>query len=327
MRVLAALYDRLGPAHEVLRVAELPDPMPAPGLVRVRMRVSGVNPSDWRARLVGRGGPLPYPFQIPHSDGAGSIDAVGEGVEPSRIGERVWTWHAAWQRAHGTAAQYVCLPAEQAVPLPDEVSDEQAAGLGIPYMTAWHCLFADGPIADRTVLVAGGAGAVGNAAVQLAGRAGATVVTTVSSPEKAELARAAGAHAVVNYRSPDAVEALRAAAPDGVARIVELALGRNLELDLAVANDGATIMTYAPETTDPVVPTQRLMRSNIRLTFMLIYTIPPAAQAAAVTGVAAALAEGALRPLPTTHFALHDVADAHAAVEGGAVGKVVVDIP
>lgn len=324
----AAIYRRLGAAREVLTVEQLDDPVPGAGEVRVRVHVSGVNPSDWRARRHGRGGSLPFPYQVPHSDGAGVIDAVGAGVDAARVGQRVWLWNAAWQRPHGTAAQYVCLPARQAVALPDQVSFTQAAGLGIPFMTAWHCLFDDGPITGLPVLIAGGAGAVGNAAVQLAHAAGAFVIATVSSSDKAKLARAAGADVTVDYRDERAVAEIRAAAPDGVARIVELALGRNIALDLAAVSPRGTIVTYAPESDgDPSVPVQRLMWDNITLRFMLVYALSAAAQDAAVQGISQAIETMPPSPLPTARYPLTEIATAHEAVEGGITGKVLIDLP
>lgn len=326
--MLAATYERTGPAREVLKVAELPDPEPGPGEVRVRLRVCGVNPTDWRSRSGDTGRPMGFPRQIPGQDGAGEVDAVGAGVDRGRIGQRVWVYHAALGRPSGTAAQYVALSADQAVSLPSGVEYEQAAGLGIPFMTAHRCLFADGPIAGQTVLVAGGAGAVGNAAIQLAKRAGARVVATVSSAAKARLAGDAGADAVVvDYRRPEAAREIREFAPGGVQRIVEVALGTNLALDLEVLAPGGTVVTYAREKTDPAVPVRLLMFANVRLAFMLIYTTPPGALREAVDDITAALREGALRPLPSPRFPLAEIAAAHEAVEQGAVGKVVVDLP
>ena len=198
----AAVYR----ADGVLAVEDFDAPSPGAGEVRVRVTVSGVNPTDWKARASG------VEFQVPDQDGAGVIESVGPGVDPARVGERVWIYFAAYQRPWGTAAQYSVVPAEQAVPL--GASDELGASLGIPALTAYHCLLADGPIEGATVLVAGGAGAVGHAAIELARWSGARVVATVSSDEKASLARSAGADAVVNYRSGDAVEEIRAAAPE-----------------------------------------------------------------------------------------------------------------
>jgi NADPH:quinone reductase len=269
------------------------------------------------------------------------VDAVGAGVPAERVGERVWIWEAAWQRADGTAQEYVVLPERQAVPLPDGVSFEQGASVGIPAMTAHRALTlgADGPerlapgaLAGRTVLVAGGAGAVGNAAVQLARWAGATVLATVSGPAKGALATAAGAHHVVDYRAEDAAKAIRELAPDGVDLVVEVAPGSNAELDLAVLRTGGTVAFYAdgsgPEMTLPI---RELMFRNLRWLGVLIYTIPYGAKLAAVESVSAALADGALRAgeeagLPWHRYPLDRTAEAHDAVQGGVVGKVLIAV-
>jgi NADPH2:quinone reductase len=289
------------------------------------MRLSGVNPTDWKSRA---GRDPAFPFQVPNQDGAGVIEAVGPGVDEARVGERVWVYFAAWQRRWGTAAQWSVLPSEQAVTLPPEASDELGASLGIPALTAHRCLFADGPVAGRTVLVAGGAGAVGHAAIELARTSGARVIATVSTEYKAELARAAGADDVVNYRREDAAERIRAAVPGGVDRVVEVSPAVNLPLDLAVCAPNAAIASYATdggeEATLPVAP---LMRSNTTLRFVLVYTMPVEALRRAVHDVSAALREGVLTTLPIRRYPLEDVAEAHDAVERGAVGKVVVEIP
>jgi NADPH2:quinone reductase len=321
--VRAAAYDRYGAAGDVLRVVELDRPEPGPGEVRVRVRLSAVNPTDWKSRRGSRG-PLSHAYVVPNQDGAGVIDAVGEGVDPGRVGQRVWLWFAAWQRQHGTAAEWVSLPERQAVPLPEGVTFELGASMGIPALTAHRCLFADGPIAGTTVLVAGGAGAVGHYAIELARRAGARVVTTVSSPEKAALATAAGADAVVNYRDGDAAAAIRAAAPGGVERVIEVAPAANLQLDLAVLAPGGTVVSYASDG-DLAAPLFPLMQANAILRFVLIYTVPEAALRQAVADVTAALAAGALTELPAHRFPLDQIAAAHDAVERGAVGKVFVE--
>jgi NADPH:quinone reductase len=318
----AALYDRYGPAAEVLRVDEMERPEPGPGEVRVKVAVSAVNPTDYKSRS----GATPRPidgFQIPHHDGAGVIDAVGDGVGPARLGQRVWLWMAAAGRPWGTAAEWAVVPGRQAVPLPDGVSFELGASLGVPALTAHRCLFADGPVDGLTVLVAGGAGAVGHFAIQLARWAGARVITTVSGPDKAELARQAGADHVVNYRDPDAADQVKAVA-QRVDRVVEVALGANLGLDLALAGPGTVIVTYAAEPADPVLPVRACMTANVVLRFILLYGVPAAAMDHAVTDVSAALAEGALTELPSQRFPLSDIAGAHAAAEAGAVGKVLV---
>ena len=318
----AASYDRYGPAAEVLTVREVERPAPGPGEVLVEVAVSGVNPTDWKSRS----GATPRPidgFQIPHHDGAGVIEAVGDGVDPARVGQRVWLWLAAAGRRWGTAAEWTVVPQDQAVPLPDGASLELGASLGVPAMTAHWCLFADGPVRGKTVLVAGGAGAVGHYAIELATRAGARVVATASGPEKAELARKAGAAHVVNYRDADAAGQIRAAAGQ-TDRIIELALGANLALDLAVARPGSMIVTYAAEPADPVLPVRACMTANLTLRFILLYGVPRPALRRAAEDITAALAEGALTELPVHRFGLSDVVAAHETAEAGPLGKVLV---
>jgi NADPH2:quinone reductase len=244
-------------------------------------------------------------------------------VDPGRTGQRVWLWFAAFGRRWGTAAEWTVVPERQAVPLPDGISDELGASLGVPAMTAHRCLFADGPVTGKTVLVAGGAGAVGHFAIQLAVRAGAQVIATVSTDQKAELARQAGAHQVVRYRDPDAVGQIRAAA-GRVDRVVEVALGANLALDLALAGPGTVIVTYAAEPSDPVLPVRACMTANVLLRFILLYGVPAAALDDAVAGVSAAVAEGALTELPAHRYPLSAIVEAHQAAEAGAVGKILV---
>jgi NADPH2:quinone reductase len=321
----AALYDRHGTARDVLRVEEMDRPEPGPGEVRVKVEASGINPTDWKSRS----GATPRPmdgFQIPHHDGAGAIDAVGEGVDPARIGQRVWLWMAASGRRWGTAAEWTVVPEWMAVPLPQGASAELGASLGIPAVTAYRCLFADGPIEGKTVLVAGGAGAVGHFAIELAKRAGARVITTVSGPQKAELAEKAGADLVVNYREPGAADQISSfAGAGGVDHVVELALGANLELDLAViARPDARIVCYAAEATDPAVPVRACMNANVIVRFVLVYGVPREALERAAKDITAALADGALTELPATKFPLDEIAAAHDAVEAGSVGKVLL---
>ena len=320
----AALYERNGPAHEVLRVEDVERPEPGPGEVRVRVRVSGVNPTDVKSR----GGATARPidgFQIPQHDAAGVIDAVGPGVDHTRVGQRVWTCMAA-TRKWGTAAQWTVVRDYQAVPLPGGISFDLGATLGVPALTAHRCLFADGSLAGRTVLVAGGAGAVGHFAIELARYAGARVITTVSTPEKAELAAKAGAHRVVNYRDADVIDQVREFA-DRVDRIVEVDLERNLELDLAVAGPDTVVATYATTGHDPTLPVRRCMTANVTLRFVLLYGVPLPAIAQGAQDVTAALAADALTELPAHRFALDDIVAAHEAAEKGVVGKVLVDIP
>jgi NADPH:quinone reductase len=320
----AALYERYGPGSEVLRVTDVERPEPGPGQVRVRLACSGVNPTDWKSRS----GATPRPidgFQIPHHDGAGLIDAVGEGVDKSRVGQPVWTLMAAAGNRWGTAAQWSVVPSARAVPLPDGIPAELGASLGVPAVTAHRCLFADGPVDGKTVLVAGGAGAVGHFAIELAKFAGARVITTVSGPAKAELASKSGADLVVNYTEPAAAEQIKSFG--AVDRIIEVALGANLQLDLAVLSPGRQIVTYAAEPEDPVLPVRACMNANVALRFVLLYGVPPEALERAADDITAALEAGALTQLPVHRFGLDDIVAAQDAVQHGAVGKVLVELP
>jgi NADPH2:quinone reductase len=335
----AVVYSETG-GPEVLRLVERPVPEPGPGEVRVAVRVSGVNPTDWKARRGRGGGKLGFSEVVPNQDGAGTIDAVGSGVDPGRVGERVWLWEAAWERPEGTAQEYVVVPERQAPPLPDGVSFDTGASLGIPALTAHRCLTVSdlGPrrlrpaaLAAQTVLVAGGAGAVGHAAIQLARWTGARVISTVSSDEKARLAQAAGADHVVNYRDGDAAAEIRNLAPEGVDIVVEVAPVANVRLDAAVLAPNGTVAAYASEGSGLELSVRDLMPRNVRYHFVLVYTVPPAAKLAAVADVGAAAADGALAVgdaagLPLHRFSLEQAAGAHAAVEAGAVGKVLIDV-
>lgn len=325
--MLAAGYPTTGPGAGVLELRELPRPEPAPGEVRVRVAVSGVNPTDWKARQSGGLAAVDAPFVVPNQDGAGTIDAVGAGVDPACVGERVWLYNAAWRRARGTAAQWISLPAEQAVPLPDSTSLELGATLGIPAMTAHRCLFADGGLPPGAqVLVHGGAGAVGHAAIELAVWSGAAVAATVSSEHKARIASAAGADLVVDYRTQDVASVVRDWAPGGIDRIVEVDIGSNIELDAQVLAPGGTISSYATPQRDVGLP-RALMTLNAVVGFVLVYTMPERAKREAVAAITQALVDQVLTTLPLSRFRLSEIAAAHDAVENGAVGKVLVDIP
>ncbi|GGV67322.1 NADPH:quinone reductase [Streptomyces longisporoflavus] len=325
---------------EVLRLVERPVPEPGPGEVRVRVHVSGVNPTDWRSRQR----PLPPGMneQVPHQDGAGVIDAVGSQVDPARVGQRVWIWEAAWDRPWGTAQQYTLVAERHAVALPDHAPFELGAALGIPALTAHRTLtvhdggpgqIAPGTLRGTTVLVAGGAGAVGNAAIQLARWGGARVITTVSSPAKAALARTAGAHHVVDYRAQDATAEIRALAPEGVDIVVEVAPGTNAALDIAVTAPGAVVAYYSGSEDEQLsVPVLSSLAANLRWQSVYVYTVPPAAKQQALTDVAAAVDARALRVgedagMPLHRFPLEHISDAHTALERGLVGKVLLDIP
>jgi NADPH2:quinone reductase len=327
---------------EVLTLADRPLPEPGPGEVRVRIHRSGVNPTDWKSRRgTGDGQPVDPP-QVPNQDGAGEVDAVGQGVEAAWHGLRVWIWEAAHGRpAGGTAQEFALVPVEHVVALPDSATYDLGASLGVPFMTAHRCLTVteDGPdrlgpgtLQDRVVLVSGGAGAVGNAAIQLARWSDATVITTVSSPEKATLARLAGADHVVNYRTDDVVGVVRGIAPHGVHTIVEVAPAENAALDAQLVARGGSVAAYAGTPGQQLqLPVRESMATNVRWQCVLVYTAPHTWRRRALEDVAAAVQErvvgvGSDHGLPLHHYSLADTARAHAAVEGGAVGKVLIDV-
>jgi NADPH2:quinone reductase len=325
----AAFYSAQGPAAEVLRVGEQPTPQPGPGEVRVRLRASGVNPSDYKVRKGGFGRALGWPLVIPHSDGAGVIDAVGAGVPDSRIGERVWIWNGQWLRAFGTAAQFIALPAAQAVPLPDGVGDAEAACLGIPALTALHAVRLAQVQPGMQVLVAGGAGSVGHYAIQFAQRRGATVLATVSSEEKAAHARRAGAAHTIRYRSEDVgarVQALTAG--QGVDAVIEMDFTANARLYPACVRAGATIVVYGMGQLEANLPAFWFMRNRITLRFVYVYEMEAAERQACLQELDALLRAGALQHTVALRLPLADIARAHDIVEQGQViGNVVLDIP
>ena len=337
----AIVYSEPG-GSDVLRLVERPEPEPGSGEVRVRMRLSGVNPTDWKARRRGPGWSSPDVVEaVPNQDGAGVVDAVGDGVTPGRIGQRVWVLEAAWRRADGTAQELVVVPSRQAVPLPEDAAFELGASLGIPALTAHRCLtvaehgpreLRPGSLEGTTVLVAGGAGAVGHAAVQLARWAGATVLATVSSDAKARLARAAGAQEVVDYRSDAAADEIRSHAAAGVDVVVEVAPAVNAALDAAVLGPNGTVAVYATDGGGGLqLEVGALMSRNVDYRFVLVYTVSAQAKDRAVTDVTAAVADGALEVgedagLPLHRYPLERTAEAHDAVEAGAIGKVLIEI-
>jgi NADPH:quinone reductase len=337
----AIVYRETG-GPDMLTLVDRPEPEPASGEVLVRIAVSGVNPTDWKARRGdGPGQPLRFPEVVPNQDGSGTIEAVGADVDPGRVGERVWLWEAARNRANGTAQEVVALPARQAVPLPEGASFDLGASIPIPAMTAHRCLtvgvdapvaLRPGALAGRHVLVAGGAGAVGHAAIELALWSGATVIATVSGTEKATLATAAGAHHVVNYREPGADRAVREAAPEGVDVIVEVNSVANAAIDRSVIAANGTVASYASDPDDLSIDVGEAMQVNTRYQFVLVYTMPAAAKNQAIADITEALTVGVLRigedaGLRLHRFPLERTADAHAAVEGNAVGKVLIDVP
>jgi NADPH2:quinone reductase len=324
-----AVYSRTGPAREVLSIVERPRPEPATGEVRVRIAWSGVNPSDVKSRAGTRSATLPFSEIVPHSDGAGVIDAVGDGVPEDRIGERVWLWNAAWGRAHGTASEWIALPSAQAIRLPDEVPLEVGANLGIPALTALHALLVDGGVRDRRVLVAGGAGAVGHYAVQMARLLGARqVIASVSSPEKAALALAAGADLAIDYRRESLVERIGQATDGaGVDRIVEVDFAANVAQDFALVAPEGRIVVYgsgAPEIAVPFVPA--ILR-NVRVIFFIVYHLSPADRTEAARQLTSWLESGALQHNIALRLPLEQIAEAHEAVESGRVtGNVVLNV-
>ena len=333
----AVVYRETGPSS-VLEVVDREVPEPGPGEVRVRLVRSGVNPTDWKFRAGMMSG---YDEVVPGQDGAGVVDAVGDGVTGFAPGDRVWLVLAQHGRAHGTAAEYTVQPTDHVVPLPENADFNLGASVGVPAVTAHRALTAHelgptrlgpGALEGRVVLVAGGAGAVGNAAIQLATWSGATVITTVSSEEKAELARRAGAHHVVNYRDQDATAGIREVAPDGVDIAVEVAPAQNMGIDLEVVKVHGLVSIYANNGGDELtMPLRAAFGKNIRFQFLILYTLDAGLRRAAVEDVNAAIAVGALRVgedagVPLHHFPLEETAAAHDAVEDGAVGKVLIDV-
>ena len=325
--MLAGWYEKHGAAREVLRVGEQPDPLPGKGEVRVRLRASAVNPSDVKAR--GGGRPVIPPRVIPDSDGAGEIDRVGPSVSKKRLRQRVWVYNGQWQRPFGTSAQYIALPAAQAVPLPRKVSFAEGACLGIPVMTAHRCLFADGPVDGMTVLVTGGAGVVGHYAVQLARWAGARVIATVSSPEKAEHARKGGAHATINYRNEDVAARLTELTKGrGIDRVVDVELGVNLPTYEKALRPSAMIATYAAAATQDSLLPSRLRQRNVTVRMVFVYTMPDAAKRQAIADIGRWVARGRPKFAIAARFPLGEIAAAHETVESGnKIGHVILDIP
>lgn len=326
----AAFYERTGPAAEVLSVAELPDPQPGPGEVRVRLRWSGVNPSDVKSRAGLRSRQLAFPRIVPHSDGMGVIDAVGAGVDAKRIGQRVWIWNGAWGRAHGTAAQFIVLPARQAVALPDGVSDEAGACLGIPALTALHAVRMAGGVQGQSVLVAGGAGAVGHYALQFARLLGARqVIASVSSDEKARIAREAGADLAVDYRRENLVERVREATGGrGVDRVIEVDIAANRLADLELLRPGGELVVYGSGQGEFALPFFPLIVKNLNLRFFIVYNLADQDRAQAEAVLADCLARGVLQHRIAQRLPLAQIAQAHELVESGrAIGNVVIELP
>lgn len=323
----AIWYEGFGPADEVLHYGEQPTPDPGPGEVLVRLYASGVNPSDVKLRAGARpGATMAFPQIVPHSDGAGVIEAVGEGIDAARRGERVWIWNGQWRRAHGTAAEYIALPAEQAVRLPDGAGFAEGACFGIPAMTAWYAVLGDGPVEGQTLLVTGGAGTVGRYAIQIARLAGAEVITTVSSAEKA--AHAGPVDHVLNYReeqvAPKVMEITRGG---GVDRIVEVDFGANQKVTQEIIAEGGTVATYASAADmEPKLGFYPLMFRNVTLRMLLVYLLDPERRRRGEADLTAWLEAGKLSHAVAATFPLAEAAAAHRKVEqGDKLGSVVVE--
>ncbi|MGM7677685.1 NADPH:quinone reductase [Microbacterium sp. A94] len=335
----AIVYTGKG-GSDALTLVERDEEQPGTGEVRIRVHVSGVNPTDWKARA-SSGTPMPFEQIVPNQDGAGIVDAVGDGVGDLQVGDRVWVYLAAHERPTGTAQDVTVVPASRAVRLPDGVGFDVAASLGVPAMTAHRALtvhehgpsrLSPGALADRTVLVQGGAGAVGHASIQLAVWAGAKVLTTVSSDQKEELARAAGAHHVFRYPDDRLAERILEVAPSGVDHIVEVSPAMNAAVDVAVLANHGSIAFYANDKGETItVPIVASFAKNARWQGLLLYTIGEDALASAVEDITAALEANALpvgaeAGLPLTWFSLEETAAAHDAVQQGTIGKVLIRV-
>lgn len=322
----AAWYERNGPARDVLTVGEMDMPEPAAGEVRVKLATSGVNPSDVKGRM---GRPPAGPRVIPHSDGAGTIEAVGSGVPHSRVGERVWIWNGQWKRAHGTASEYMCLPAQQAVGMPQMVDFAVGACLGIPALTAVHAVDRFGPVAGKTLLVTGAGSAVGHYVAQIAKGRGARIVGTASGP-RADHARAAGADFVVDYKSKDVTEVVKhLTRNEGVDGIIDMDLSSTAHLIAdAIVKPHGTIVCYGSNLAGDIpISFPAMLWNSYTLKCFLVYELTPDQRSAAIAELTRLLASGGLKHTIGARFSLNDIAAAHEAVERGTVnGNVVVEI-
>ena len=322
----AVWYERTGPAAEVLTYGEQPTPQAQPGEVRVHLQVSGVNPADCNRRA-GKSYQMEYPLVIPNSDGAGVIDEVGANVDAALLGQRVWLYNGQRGRAFGTAAEYIALDADLVSPLPDGITFDAGACLGIPCMTAYHCVFMDGPVAGKTVLVQGGAGAVGHFAVQLAAWGGARVLATVDSEAKADHAHRGGADVVIDFRREDVADRMLALTGGaGVDRVVEVDFGANLAGDVKLLKPNGVIVAYASRgEPEPKLPFYELLRKNISVRTVLLPGTPLAKRHAAQRGVGEWLSSGRAQIMVSQSFDLAQTAQAHQAVEAGTkLGTVIV---
>ena len=325
----AAFYERTGPAREVLRIGGAATPEPVEGEVRVRVHASGVNPSDVKKRRGRMPAPAEYPRIIPHSDGAGVIDAVGPGVPRQRIGERVWLWNAQWHRPFGTAAEFCALPSEQAVTLPDGLSLAEGACLGIPAETAWTAAMDGAPGPGDVVLVHGGAGAVGEMAVAVAAQTGARVIATISSDEKAAIAKAAGADMVVDRHRDDIAEAVMEATEGvGANHIVDVDFSANWRINAAAIAVNGSIAAYsAPSAPIFEIDYYAFAARAVRLRFVQVYLLRPDERARTIAGLTGLIGRGVLPVRIGATFPLDRIAAAHEAQASGAViGNIVIEI-
>jgi NADPH:quinone reductase len=323
----AVWYSQNGKARDVLVLGELPTPEPAAGEVRVKLATSGVNPSDVKSRS----GRAPGSERIvPHSDGAGIIDAVGKGVSSRRIGERIWIWNGQWQRPMGTAAEYIVLPEQQAVILPDSIDFAAAACLGIPAMTAFQAVRLLGDIAGKTVLVIGASSSVGHYVTQVAGNRGAKVLGTVGSPDKAKHALAAGVATTINYKTESVADRVKELTGGrGVDAIVDMDFSTTVQLlgSGGLAPHGTLVSYGSNAYGDIAVPYRALLWNSVTLNFFLVYDLTPHDRRAVLDGLSQLLAAGSLKHTVGARFKLEDVAAAHEAVEAGAViGNVIVEL-
>jgi NADPH2:quinone reductase len=321
----AAYYESNGPARKVLQLGDVETPQTGRGEVRVRLLTSGVNPSDVKSRA-GVTRKIAFPRVIPHSDGAGEIDAVGEGVSPTRVGERVWVWNGQWRRPFGTAAEWIVLPSEQAVALPANVTMDAGACLGIPAYTGYQAVLLARAKEGSTVLVAAGAGAVGHYAIQFAKQRKATVITTVSSPAKAEIARQAGADHVIDYKREDVGERVMAiTGKRGVDAVIEMDLAANARLLPNVLAPNGVVAIYGSGAAEASIPFQFLLQNSITMQFFLVYLMPQAERERATADITRMLERNELIHNVAQTFDLGDMVAAHEAVESGkAMGNIVV---
>mgnify|MGYP001346840097 FL=1 len=324
----AVWYTKTGNASDVLEIGELDDPLPNVGEVLVKIKTSGVNPSDVKIRAGARG-ELQFRRVIPHSDGGGEIVDVGEGVDRNRIGERVWIWNGAFGRADGTCAELISLPEFQAVKINNEVSYESAACMGIPASTAYYGLLANGPIKNKTVLISGGAGAVGFYGIQIAKLFGANVITTISNDEKAEIANNAGADKVINYKNENVLEEIMEYTEnDGVDRIFEVEFGGNLPINEKIIKPNGVIAAYGSMAEmEPKLPFYNLMFKGVKIDTFLIYSIEKKFREELLNGLSELLNQNSLKHMISQTYSIDDVVNAHEAMESGSViGNIVIEI-